>query len=277
MSEIITVQVGKCGNQIGNAFWSRILGEHWLDYNGTFIPEISKHMFDWTSNDYQQIEQRLSKISSYFQEIDSDIINGFIRQCIENKYQKLTIPNDIQYILKSFYGEKQKYVPRAILIDDKQTVLNEIKTSNIGNLFTPNNYIYADFPSSQSHCWACGHYTTGAEIIDDIMNVIRYNIEKCDNLQGFQLNHSIGGGIGGGLGTLILRELNFNYPNKIVSMFTVYPSTKVSNVVIEPYNAILSLDKMLSFRHSSFNFVLDNEALYNISHNNLKQFEPKKK
>eukprot|EP01084_Bolivina_argentea_P191359 328708_1 len=114
MSEIITLQVGQCGNQIGNSLWSRILGEHWLDNNGTFTEKTTKHIYDFTAHDYQQIEQRLSKIHSYFQEIDVKLIlNGFIRQCIENKYKKITVPNDIKYILQCFYGERQKYVPRA--------------------------------------------------------------------------------------------------------------------------------------------------------------------
>ncbi|KAF9740909.1 beta-tubulin [Paraphaeosphaeria minitans] len=39
MREIVHLQTGQCGNQIGAAFWQQISGEHGLDgsgvYNGT--------------------------------------------------------------------------------------------------------------------------------------------------------------------------------------------------------------------------------------------------
>ena len=40
--------------------------------------------------------------------------------------------------------------------------------------------------------WAKGHYTEGAELVDNVMDVVRKESENCDSLQGFQLTHSIG-------------------------------------------------------------------------------------
>merc|ERR1712113_765819 len=78
--------------------------------------------------------------------------------------------------------------------------------------------------------------------------------------QGFQLTQSIGGGTGSGMGTLLLLKIRDNYPDRITATFSVYPSPKVSDVVVEPYDET---------------FVIDNEALFSISHNVLKQKEPK--
>ena len=50
---------------------------------------------------------------------------------------------------------------------------------------------------------------------------------------------------------------------------------KVSDVVVEPYNATLSIHQLLE--NSDEIFVIDNKALYNISHNVLKQPQPKYK
>lgn len=36
--EIVAVQVGQCGNQIGNAFWTTMTQEHSLSESGSFIP-----------------------------------------------------------------------------------------------------------------------------------------------------------------------------------------------------------------------------------------------
>ena len=41
--------------------------------------------------------------------------------------------------------------------------------------------------------WAKGHYTEGAELIDEVMDVVRKEAEGCDCLQGFQVTQSIGG------------------------------------------------------------------------------------
>ena len=39
--------------------------------------------------------------------------------------------------------------------------------------------------------WAKGHYTEGAELVDEVLDILRRESEKCDCLQGFQLTHSI--------------------------------------------------------------------------------------
>ena len=48
---------------------------------------------------------------------------------------------------------------------------------------------------------------------------------------------------------------------------SVYPSSKVSAVVVEPYNAALSIDQLL--KNSDETFVIDNETSSNISQNIL--------
>merc|ERR1712115_654169 len=74
-------------------------------------------------------------------------------------------------------------------------------------------------------------------------------------------------------GTLLLLKIRDNYPDRITATFSVYPSPKVSDVVVEPYNATLSIHQLLE--NSDETFVIDNEALFSISHNVLKQKEPK--
>jgi hypothetical protein len=55
--------------------------------------------------------------------------------------------------------------------------------------------------------WAKGFYTEGAELVDSIIEVVRQQSEACHALQGFQLLHSLGGGTGSGLGSLLLSKL----------------------------------------------------------------------
>jgi hypothetical protein len=76
--------------------------------------------------------------------------------------------------------------------------------------------------------WAKGHYTEGAELVDAVLDVLRKEAEGCDCLQGFQLAHSLGGGTGSGLGTLLISKIREEYPDRIMNTFSVVPSPKVS-------------------------------------------------
>jgi len=164
-----------------------------------------------------------------------------------------------------------RFVPRACLVDLEPGIMDVIKASPMGSLFKPDNMCFG--ASGAGNNWAKGHYTEGAELIDEAVDIIRRETEGCDCPQGFQLTQSIGGGTGSGMGTLLLLKIRDNYPDRITATFSVYPSPKVSDVVVEPYNATLSIHQLLE--NSDETFVIDNEALFSISHNVLKQKEPK--
>lgn len=76
--------------------------------------------------------------------------------------------------------------------------------------------------------WAKGHYTEGAELVESVLDVVRKESEACDSLQGFQLAHSLGGGTGSGMGTLLLSKIREEYPDRIMNTFSVFPSPKVN-------------------------------------------------
>ena len=116
--------------------------------------------------------------------------------------------------------------------------------------------------------WAKGHYTEGSELVDEIMDRVRKESEGCDWLQGFQFLHSLGGGTGSGLGTLLISKVREEYPDRMMSSFSVLPSPKVSDTVVEPYNAMLSVHQLLD--NTDVTFCFDNEALYDICFRTLK-------
>merc|ERR1712025_1206235 len=163
-----------------------------------------------------------------------------------------------------------KWVPRAVLVDLEPGTMDVIKASPVGAVFKPDNMCFG--ASGAGNNWAKGHYTEGAELVEEVLDKIRQEIEQCDAPQGFQLFHSLGGGTGSGMGTLVLLKLRDVYPDRILTTFSVYPSPKVSDTVVEPYNAVLSSHQLLE--NSDETFIVDNEALYNIAHNVLKMNAP---
>ncbi len=86
--------------------------------------------------------------------------------------------------------------------------------------------------SGAGNNWAKGHYTEGAELVDSVLDVVRKEAEGCDCLQGFQITHSLGGGTGAGMGTLLISKIREEYPDRMMATFSVVPSPKVRPVRI---------------------------------------------
>ena len=102
----------------------------------------------------------------------------------------------------------------------------------------------------------------GAELVDSVLDVVRKEAESCDCLQGFQLTHSLGGGTGSGMGTLLISKIREEFPDRIMNTYSVVPSPKVSDTVVEPYNATLSVHQLVE--NTDETYCIDNEALYDI-------------
>ncbi|KAL4816949.1 tubulin beta-2 chain [Aspergillus spinulosporus] len=220
MREIVHLQTGQCGNQIGSAFWQTISGEHGLDASGIYTGDS---------------DLQLERMNVYFNEAGSN-----------------------------------KYVPRAVLIDLEPGTMDALRSGPNGALYRPDNFIYGQ--SSAGNNWAKGHYTEGAELVDQVIDVVRREAENCDCLQGFQVTHSLGGGTGSGMGTLLISKIREEFPDRMMATFSVMPSPKVSDTVVEPYNATLSVHQLVE--HSDETFCLDNDALYDICIRTLKLSSP---
>ena len=117
--------------------------------------------------------------------------------------------------------------------------------------------------------WARGYNVEGERVIDQIMNTSDSAVEKTKALQGFLITHSIGGGSGSGLGSLIIERLRQAYPRKKIFTFSVVPSPLISDAAVEPYNAVLSLQKIRE--NADCAVLLDNEALFRIAKTRLQR------
>lgn len=171
-----------------------------------------------------------------------------------------------------FYNEglKAKYVPRAVLVDLEPGTIDSLRSGVYGQLYRPDNSVFG--VSGAGNNWAKGYYTEGAAILESVLDVVRKEAEGCDCLQGFQVIHSLGGGTGSGLGTLLLTNLTEEYPDRLTVTYSVVPSPKVSDTVVEPYNATLAANQLIE--NSTQSYCIDNEALYDICFRTLKLKTP---
>jgi len=171
-----------------------------------------------------------------------------------------------------YYNEATggRYVPRAVLIDLEPGTMDSVRAGPFGQIFRPDNFVFGQ--SGAGNNWAKGHYTEGAELIDSVLDVVRKEAENCDLMQGFQITHSLGGGTGSGMGTLLISKIREEYPDRMMATFSVFPSPKVSDTVVEPYNATLSVHQLVE--NADEVMVIDNEALYDICFRTLKLTTP---
>ncbi|CAN6672184.1 tubulin beta chain [Trichomonascus vanleenenianus] len=161
-----------------------------------------------------------------------------------------------------FFSEasNRKYVPRAVAVDLEPATLDNIRSGPLGHIYRPDNLISGE--SGAANNWAKGFYTEGAELMETVMDAVRREAEQADSLQGFQVAHSLGGGTGSGLGTLLLTRIKEEYPDRMLSTYSVLPSPRVSDTITEPYNAVLSFHQLVEYADATY--CLDNEALYDI-------------
>lgn len=219
--EIITLQVGQCGNQIGSEFWKRLCAEHGIGPDGILMEGAGD------GRDRKDV---------FFSQADDD-----------------------------------HFMPRALLMDLEPRVVNSIQTGTHNRLFNPDNYYIWSEGGGAGNNWAAGYYQ-GSQQHETLMDMIDREADSCDSLEGFVLCHSIAGGTGSGMGSYLLEQLNDAFPKKLIQTYSVFPARSDGDVVVEGYNSILSLKRLVV--NADAVVVLDNTALNSIAESKLKVDNP---
>jgi len=168
---------------------------------------------------------------------------------------------------KTFFEEtgSGQFVPRQITVDLEPTVVDDVRTGEFAQMFHPEFLLNGKEDAANN--FARGHYTVGKEILDQVNDRLRKLVDNSENVQGFIINHAVGGGTGSGLGALILERIAVDYRKKSKIGFEIYPAPNISTCIVEPYNAMLSTHWLLD--HTEVSVVLDNEAIYAICQKQL--------
>ncbi|MFN6399401.1 MAG: hypothetical protein ACK449_05880 [Planctomycetota bacterium] len=245
MSKIVVIQVGQCGNRLGAKFWELLRTEHSIDNDGA--TEVKD-------------QRQLENLEVFFH---ADVLGA----PWDNVNQKYKI------------GAHVKCTPRAVLIDMEPSTLDAINLSDLGRFFKRDNYLYG--LAEKKSNWAKGYYNNDEDLAsnaierilkevakprdwkqeaEDRVRYIETYVKKYQDFEGFLFIHSIGGCAGAGLGTYLLSKVRENFPDKTIATFSVFPSTKISDSELEPYNAGLTISQISQIAHLVF--CLDNEAVY---------------
>ena len=222
--EIITVQVGQCGNQIGCRFWELALKEH--------AAHNTRARYD-------------EPLSSFFSNVD-------VRS---DPPARLPVGDG--------KGAIHALKARAVVVDMEDGVTNELLSGPMRDVFDTKQFITGgqSGQSGSGNNWPCGSHHYGPMYRDHLMEAVRRQTEDADSLQGFMLTHSLGGGTGSGLGSYILGALADEFPDVYRFSVSVFPSEE-DDVVTSPYNAMLSCAALAE--HADCVMPVENQALMDL-------------
>jgi len=157
--------------------------------------------------------------------------------------------------------QKGSHIARFLFLDQDPFSIDKILSHPQAKLFNQDNLI-ADQGSAQN-IFAIAYYSSN--IIDQINDSFRKEIEKCDGLQGIILNHSSIGGTGSGLCSKILNSLCESHPDKIKISNVILPSFNPSssndnNTATSLYNTTLGMTQLVE--NCYMTLFSDNDALF---------------
>lgn len=263
--EIITLQVGQCGNQIGGEFWKQLCLEHGIDADGTLqeLPAIPP-----SPTTAEAIASSSTSLSSprkvpLWQASNTSRNATTAAMAAPATAALVDDRKDVFF----YQSDDDRYIPRALLIDLEPRVVNKLAHHN-QRLFNPENIFVAQEGGGAGNNWASG-FRQGEEHHEQVLDMIDRESDNSDSLEGFVLCHSIAGGTGSGMGSYLLEALNDHFPKKLIQTYSVFPSwADQSDVVVQPYNSILTM-KRLTLNADAV-VVLDNAALNRIAMDRLR-------
>ncbi|OON18620.1 Tubulin/FtsZ family, GTPase domain protein, partial [Opisthorchis viverrini] len=161
---------------------------------------------------------------------------------------------------------RDRYVPRALLVDLEPSVVDEIRSGAYRELWHPLQLITGKEDAASN--FARGYYSQTRFEMNEVTDRLRILVEQCDNMSCFKLLYSANGGTGSGLTSALCERLSDEYGKKHKFATTVYPSPGYSELMVEPYNALLHSSTNLTFCDCVI--ITDNEAMLNVVEDSLR-------
>lgn len=161
-SEIITIFIGQAGTQLANACWELFCLEHGISPNGCL--RQGYYPTDPTMCAFFS-ESQVSKYYLYTIEVSLDSIQR------------------IYSYFFFFFFQVRKLTPRTMIIDLEPSVIDEIKTGDYKQLFSPDSLVTGKQDASNNY--ARGYHSIGREAIPLVLSRISKIWEACSKPAGF--------------------------------------------------------------------------------------------
>lgn len=236
MREVVSLHVGEAGAGIGRKAWEKLGEDHGVDLaTGLGEGHVGEDGGRWGGEMHQGCLER----SVYFEQGKG--VGG---------------------------GTASFYFPRALWVDAEPQAMQQ---HTKGMLLREGQQVWGR--ESAAGNFARGLFEVAPKMADRMTDQLRCMVERCSALQGFSVFHSVGGGTGSALASLLLAHLADEYPKLHAVSFTVFPSPNLSSSTVEPYNAVLTTAALLHQSNLVCN-VLNNESVYHVCRRKLRHRSP---
>lgn len=150
--EMITVQLGQCGNQIGFEFWKTLCEEHGISPSGV-LQDFAVEGNDRKDVYFYQVKALNSLVCSFFAKF------------------KINLQADDEH-----------YIPRAVLIDLEPRVINQITNSAYARLYNQENIFVSKSGGGAGNNWGSG-FSQGEKLSDEIFDILDREADNSDSLE----------------------------------------------------------------------------------------------
>ncbi|XP_033118792.1 tubulin delta chain-like [Anneissia japonica] len=160
-------------------------------------------------------------------------------------------------------GSKEKLpVARAVLVDMETKVIQKMyETSEKSGRWIYGRHTHFCQKRGSGNNWANGFFVYGRKAEENVLNIVRKEVEKCSRLTGFLNLMSLAGGTGSGVGTSLTQSLRDHYPHSFILNQVVWPHSS-GEVCLQNYNSVLSLSHL--YRSCDAILLLNNDNLNKI-------------
>ncbi|KAI6651492.1 Beta-tubulin 2 tubb2 [Oopsacas minuta] len=154
--------------------------------------------------------------------------------------------------------DKGLYRPRSLFIDPDAQDVTRIRKGMLKKLWSPDtNFVTSN--KDTGNLYTEGYYTTYYSVNEGITEKIRRLVEPIDQLEGFLISRSVSGGTGSGLMKRVMTDLMRDFTKRPIAEVCLFPSTRYSDMPIEPYNAMFGIDT--TDNSNCYSMLLSNEGV----------------
>ncbi|GBG28338.1 Tubulin beta chain [Hondaea fermentalgiana] len=257
MAAVVSVQIGQCGNQLGEAVLDAL-----------HATCIKGNVQDSTPPRTESSSSSSSLSSSAFSNARDAQIRAFIsarrrREVFFHANSKLDEQEEIvlEELRRDTDASSRKpprlpdrRVARAVLVDMEPRVVDSCVARRGLWRYAPGRRL--TFEGGSGNNWAQGFVQNGPLVASRCVEMLRREAEAADSLSGFLLMQSVAGGTGSGVGSHVTQVLRDEFPGASVANVVVWPH-KLGEVVVQNYNAILTLAELQHTSHGIINLFND--------------------
>lgn len=170
--EIITVQVGQCGNQVGSEFWKRLCQEH----------GINPYEQKYTHPKPTQVQSRAAPATCASR---STPLSMHLALCVcfsDGVLEEYATDGVDRKDVFFYQADDEQYVPRSILVDLEPRVINGIRSGEYRNLYNPENIYTHPEGGGAGNNWAVG-YSMGESVAEEVLEMIDREANGSDSLE----------------------------------------------------------------------------------------------